>query len=164
MEPAEPETEAGIPGGEEEPQEIYIDVCGAVSCPGVYILPEGSRVFRAIEAAGGFTEEAARASVNQAAVLQDAMKLYVPTEEEVQAGGTAPDAGGTGRADDGRVNLNTAGMEELCGIPGIGKARASDILAYREQHGSFSSIEELMQISGIKEGTFSKIRDLITVD
>lgn len=145
-----------IPEFTESPkkQEIYVDVCGAVAEPGVFCLPEGSRVFQAIDAAGGFLPEAAENYVNRAQGLSDGEQLYVPTKEEALESGTEHA---------GKVNLNTADETELCTLTGIGASKAKAIIAYREENGPFASIEDLMKVEGIKEGTFHKIKDEIEV-
>lgn len=134
---------------------IVIYICGAVLHPGVYELPEGSRVIHAIEAAGGLLEEADPHEVNQAGLLADGEQIRIWTKDEVKE----TDAG----KGDGKVNLNRATKEELMQLPGIGEAKANAILAYREEQGDFRSIEDVMKISGIKESVFSQIKDLITV-
>ena len=151
-----------------EPETIFVDVCGAVTNPGVYEINADSRVFQVIEAAGGFLSEAASSTVNQAQPVSDGQQIYVPTQEEVEEG-TLPAAiqpvdpgSGTG-ATDGVVNINTADAEALKSLTGIGDAKAQAILAYREEHGPFSDIEEIMQVPGIKESTFSAIKDKIAV-
>ena len=155
---------------------IYVHVCGAVRHPGVYPMAEGTRVYEAVALAGGFLPEADEQWLNQAAVIGDAQKLYVYSKEETQqmemepagdglSGGAEPadnvEASSSGGSD--LVNLNTASKEELMTLPGIGEAKAEAILQYRSEHGAFSSAEELLQISGIKEGVFSRIKDRITV-
>lgn len=150
------------------PSVIYVDVCGHVARPGVYTFTEGSRIYEAIEAAGGFTEDAAVTAVNRAEFLTDAMQLYIPSREEFYGSGDMPAAdiaaaGTASPADDGTIDLNTAGMDQLCTLPGIGESKASAILAYRDKYGPFASVEELMQVNGIKEGTFAKIKDRIAV-
>lgn len=152
-----------------EPEMIFVDVCGAVTIPGVYEIDADSRVFQAIEAAGGLLPEAASSAVNQAQPVSDGQQIYVPTQEEVEEG-TLPAAiqpaeseTGTGASADGVVNINTADASALKSLSGIGDAKAQAILAYREEHGSFSSIEEIMQVPGIKESTFSAIKDKIAV-
>ena len=133
---------------------IFVHVCGAVKREGVYELPYGSRVYEAIEAAGGFCEEADVRNVNQAEVLEDEERVYVPViGEEVQ---TDSDEGG-------KININKASKEQLMTLPGVGASRAESIIAYRKEQGSFQSIEDIMQVSGIKEGLFEKIKDLITI-
>lgn len=136
---------------------IYIHVCGAVMKEGVIMLPEGSRGQDALDAAGGFAENAARDAVNLAETLTDGTKLYFPTTEET--------AGGMWTAEEksGLVNINTAGVEVLCTLPGIGESKAKSIVAYREANGSFGNIEDIMKVSGIKDNAFNKIKDLITV-
>lgn len=141
-----------------EPLVIYVYVCGAVKEPGVVRLPEGSRGQDALDAAGGFAEDAAKDAVNLAAVLTDGMKLYFPTpEESPEAEREAQDR------DAGLIDINTAEVELLCTLPGIGETRARAIVAYREENGAFGSVEEIMQVSGIKDGAYNKIKALITV-
>lgn len=168
-----------------EPEVIYVDVSGAVVSPGVYRLEAGSRVFQAIEAAGGCTSEASAVWLNQAAGLSDGQKVYVPTAQEAEAAGesTADGAGFWGEAGiqpsvtdqdpgtageissgDGKVNINTADKEQLTTLPGVGSSKAEAILAYRQEQGGFSSIDEIMNVEGIKEGVFAKIKDKISVD
>ena len=150
---------------------IYVYVCGAVANAGVVSLPAGSRVFEALEAAGGLTEEADTRTLNQAAFLEDGEQITVLTREEAaetDVTDTDPaadraDTAGTSSGDSGKVNLNTATAEELQSLPGIGQAKAAAILSYRETYGAFASIEELMNISGIKEKTFQQLQDLIEV-
>lgn len=165
---------AGV--GNSTSEMCYVYVCGAVNAPGVYELPTGSRVYEAIAMAGGMTGEADGRSLNQAAQVADGQQITVYTKEEAeklpkngsgagtaeQSAGSGEDlsAGGTGKA---KVNINTAGREELMTLHGIGAARADAILAYREKHGSFSRIEDIMNVEGIKEKAFAKIRDDIVV-
>lgn len=139
-------------------QEICVYVCGAVEIPGVVFLSDGSRVADALEAAGGFAEDAAQEAVNLAAKVSDGEKLYFPTREEY-----VPQAQQEEAAAAGLVNINTADVSQLCTLPGIGESRAADIIAYREAHGSFAACEDIMQVSGIKESVYSKISGKITV-
>ncbi len=139
---------------QETNEKIYVHVCGAVKNPGVYGFASGSRVYEAIEEAGGFTEEAAASQVNQAQTLEDEMRLYIPRIDETES---------QAEAGSGKVNLNTASEEQLMTLPGIGEAKAKSIIAYREKHGAFQKIEDVMEISGIKEALFQKIQDFITV-
>lgn len=138
---------------------IYVHVCGAVKEPGVVRLPFDSRAVDAVLAAGGFCEEADTDCVNLAAFLTDGEQLYIPTKEEAAAGYTRASE----EIKSGLVNLNTADADTLCTLPGIGESRARDIIAYREQHGGFTAAEELMQVSGIKESIYEKLKELITV-
>ena len=151
-----------------EAETIFVDVCGAVISPGVYEINADSRVFQVIEAAGGFLPEAASSTVNQAQPVSDGQQIYVPTQEEAEEGALPaaiqPADPGSETADaNGVVNINTADAAALKSLSGIGDAKAQAILAYREEHGFFSSIEEIMQVPGIKESTFSAIKDKIAV-
>lgn len=141
---------------------IYVDVCGAVKCPGVYELDEDARAFEALERAGGLLDEACTAAVNRAEKLQDGQKLYIPTKEEWEQN-RLPEASGAAPVSDGLVNINTADVEELCSLPGVGESRAKAIIQYREDHGAFGAIEEIQNVSGIKNGLFLKMKDLIKV-
>ena len=109
----------------EIPETIYVDICGAVTSPGVYELPYGSRVFQAIEKAGGYL----------------------------------PENTGT----DQKINLNTADVSQLTTLTGVGESKALAIIAYREENGPFTSIEDIMNVPGIKEGTYEKIKDKIAI-
>ena len=162
---SETEEEGAVPQEEQEPAEtVYVYVCGAVNAPGVYELKKDARVFEAITLAGGMTAEAAPEAVSQARTVADGEQIYVPTVREVQMQGSGVEDIVTGNADvSGKVNINTAGKEELMTLTGIGEAKAQSILDYREEHGSFGSIEELMQIEGIKEGVFNKIKQDIMI-
>ena len=162
---------------------IYVDVCGAVANPGVFQLAAGSRVFQAIEAAGGYLPEAALTCVNRAGVLTDGQQLYILTQEEMERQGLDPvemakasdgqmnGSTGTGQntgmtaqvQQDNRININTADEAQLTTLTGIGATRAQAIIAYREENGPFASIEDIMNVQGIKEGTFAKIKDEIVV-
>ncbi|MBO6206870.1 MAG: helix-hairpin-helix domain-containing protein [Lachnospiraceae bacterium] len=152
---------------EEAPAVCFVHVSGAVREPGVYELPEGSRLYEAIGMAGGFTEEAAAAYCNLAAVLEDGAQYHIPTEEEAGSmpGGSKEGVGSpTGAYDaQGRLDLNRASKEELMQLTGIGESKAEAILSYREEHGGFADAEELKQVSGIGDATFEKLQDDITV-
>ncbi len=144
-----------------------VHVCGAVERPGVYELPQGSRIYQAIECAGGLSNEADPNYLNQADFVSDGEKVYVPTREEVAEmdsplQNVVTQSGETG-VPSGLVNLNTASEEQLCTLPGIGSSKARSIIAYREEHGSFDRIESVMNVAGIKDGLFQKIKAYITV-
>lgn len=149
----------------ESVQKIFVYVCGAVCAPGVYEADSKTRVYEIIAMAGGLTEEAAADAVNQARVAADGEQIYIPTKEEAktQMPGADPQMPGQESAGKQKVNLNTATKEELMTLSGVGESKAESILAYREEKGGFQSTEELMQISGIKEGLYNKIKDDITV-
>jgi len=156
---------------------VYVHVCGAVKNPAVYSLPEGSRVCDAIAKAGGLMETAADDYVNQARFLSDGERVYIPEKGELSslsasqyaAGQPVNNAGGsqcgsnvqTGGQEPLPVNINTAGISELTTLPGIGESRAESIIAYREMHGAFSKIEDIMKISGIKGAAYEKIKERI---
>lgn len=146
----------------EENEDIYVHVCGEVNQPGVYCLPAGSRLYEAIEAAGGLKEGAAAESLNQAQEAKDGQQIYVPSIEEPLKEGVY-DEGEQAEASDGKINLNTAAKEQLMTLTGIGEAKAAAIIRYREENGGFQSIEELMEVEGIKEGVFNKIKDQIKI-
>lgn len=169
--------------GETQPEMIYVDVCGAVANPGVFQLAAGSRVFQAIEAAGGYLPEAVQNCVNRAGVLTDGQQLYILTQEEMErqgldpaemagasdgqmngSAGTGQNAGLTVQAQqDNRININTADEAQLTTLTGIGATRAQAIISYRQENGPFAVIEDIMNVQGIKEGTFAKIKDEIVV-
>lgn len=152
--------------GKEASLHCYVHICGEVVSPGVYELEEGSRVFQAVEKAGGFTDKAAAESLNMAERINDGMKIVVLNKEEAEAAKirgdffSSEEASETGNS---KVNLNTAAKEELMTLRGIGEAKADDIIRYRESHGGFKTIEDIMKISGIKEAAFQKIKENITV-
>ena len=146
---------------EEKQEAIYVHVCGEVVNPGVYRLHTGSRIYEALEAAGGLSDEASAEALNQAEQIEDGQQIYVPSREEkeqqiLENQSADPEA-------EGKVNLNTASKEQLKTLNGIGEAKATAIIQYREEHGGFQKIEELMEVEGIKEGTFQKIMDQIKI-
>lgn len=153
----------------QEPEICYVYICGAVKAPGVYMLDAGDRIYEAIALAGGLSEDASTAAVNQAETVSDGQMIFVPTVEEAAAGiGTASIESGdtTSEQDtvsDGRVNLNTATLAELMTLSGIGESKAQSILDYRTKNGAFSSVEEIMNVDGIKEGLYNRIKDSIRV-
>lgn len=167
----------------EETKTLVVHICGAVSAPGVYELPAGSRIIDAVEAGGGFLPEAEEACCNLAEEIVDGCQIYIMTKSESCADGqtekkagiqTSPDSdmqttdrnvrsNSAPALENGLVNLNTADVAALMTLPGIGESRAKAIISYREQHGAFAQIEDIMKISGIKQAAFSKIKDKITV-
>lgn len=144
--------------GEEKTVSIWVYVCGEVRAPGVYELPEGSRITDAVEAAGGMTGDAAETYLNLAETLSDGQKIEVPSVEMAEALEEA-----AAQDTSGLVNLNRATEAELMTLSGIGESKAKEIVRYRESRGGFQKPEDLMNIPGIKEGVFHKIRDQITV-
>lgn len=142
---------------------IYVHVCGAVACPGVYEIPEGSRMYEAIAMAGGMLPEADENYLNLAGILQDGSQIQVLTKEETkqQNSNILQNSESTQNS---KININTASVKELTQLSGIGDSRASAIIAYRSKHGSFQSIEQIKQVDGIKDGLFEKIKEEITVN
>lgn len=155
----------GEDGAGKDRQYCVVHICGAVKEPGVYTLEEKSRIYQAVEEAGGFREDAASDYLNQADLIADGMKIYVPTKEEADSlafpGGWTNT--GSEEKEKGLVNINTAGEELLKTLPGVGESKARSIIAYREKNGGFRQTEDIMNVEGIKEGLFQKIKDSITV-
>ena len=135
---------------------IVVYVCGAVEEPGVFSLPKDSRAKDALDAAGGFSENAAVSSVNLAARLKDEEMICVLTLEEQAQEDSA-------REGSSLININTADINTLCNLPGIGESRARDIVLYRKENGAFQIKEDIMKVTGIKESLYKKICDLIIV-
>lgn len=157
------------------PAPVRVYVTGAVANSDVYFLPAGSIVKDAIVAAGGFTSEADLERINQALELKDQQQIHVPRLGEDNApppvqGGASPEDNNNpandkvGPTTGGLIRINTATLEELDSLPGIGPAIAQRIIDYRENNGGFKTIEEISEVSGIGEATFAKIKDLITVE
>lgn len=146
----------------EEPEEVIIDICGAVNDSKVVTLPAGSRVEDAIKAAGGITDEADLSGINRAAELSDGEKIYIPTADEVERGIELPSAEGNISAD-GSININEATAEELETLNGIGPVTAEKIIQYRTEYGKFENKEDLMEVNGIGEKTYAQIKDKIRV-
>lgn len=171
----EDEEKDGTKATEEETPQIYVDVGGAVNTPRVVCIPEGARVFEAIEAAGGISADAETKYINMAAECSDGEKIYVPDQEEMAAAQSGEDTEGlfasemeeqtgSGSQDDnGTVNINTATSEELQTLDGIGPAMASRIIEYRQTNGDFTSVDDLGNVSGIGEKTLEKLRPHVSV-
>ncbi len=149
----------------------FVYICGAVNVPGVYEVEQNTRLYEVVEAAGGLREDAAEESVNQARQIEDGEMIRILTQEEAaQAGDEEAGEGAendvkaeTANDSDGRIDLNLATVAELMTLPGIGQAKADSIVRYREKNGAFSSIEEIKQVEGIKEGVYNRIKDNIKV-
>ena len=152
---------------------IIVHVSGAVKQEGIVELEENSRVADAIELAGGVREDAYMKDVNLAELLEDGMKIYIPSKEEVEnqkesgnyVGNTNTSNKNTTDKNDlnSKVNINTATKEELDTLPGIGESTANKIINYREENGKFKSIEEIKEVSGIGDSKFEQIKDLIEI-
>lgn len=146
-----------------ESEAVWIHVCGEVKKPGVYRFAKVPRVIDAINKAGGFTKRAQQDCINLAQVMEDGQQLVVEAiqkekKEKKRAGKTA-----SSNTNMNKVNINDASKEELMTLKGIGEAKAEQILSYRKTNGNFSKIEDIMMITGIKEGVFSQIKDSIMV-
>ena len=180
------ESGGGSTGGSTEPSSIVVYVSGAVKTPGVYTLAPGSRVDDAVRAAGGLSERAESAGTNLAAQLSDGEHVHVAaTGESAPSGALGPSSGsdaaggkeGAGASGKGagkkaaagqkagaaKVNVNTAGAEELQTLPGVGPATAKAIIAWREENGRFRSVDDLLDVSGIGKATLAKFRDRVSV-
>ena len=181
---------AGQKEEEKETKTVKVYVCGAVRSPDVYSLEENMRVVDAVDAAGGFTDDAGTDYLNLAAPVSDGEKIYIPTSVEIEealaegeelygtivnitsntpgiengnnGAGTEMSHESTNSAE-GMVDINTADKSTLMTLPGIGESKADKIIAYREQNGGFASIEDIMLVGGIKEGLFNKVKDKICV-
>ncbi|MDR1815369.1 MAG: helix-hairpin-helix domain-containing protein, partial [Clostridiales Family XIII bacterium] len=168
------ETPQDEPADAAEPLFVFVDVGGAVASPGVIAMPAGSRIVDAIAAAGGLSDDADVSGLNQAVVLADSDKIYVPTADEVLSGNVPTSAGQGGRQDaaptagtvggsaaaaaSGIVNINTADSDGLQQLSGVGPATAQKIIDYRNTYGAFLKPEDLMNVSGIGEKTFAKLK------
>ncbi len=151
---------------------IYVHICGAISKPGVYKLASTSRVVDVIDMAGGLTSKADSVAINQAKILSDSEQIYIPkkgekltenTDSEQNLSDESSVDSNEGTATQNKVNINKASKLDLITLPGIGEAKADIIIQYRNKNGSFSKIEDIMNITGIKEGLFNKISEYITV-
>lgn len=140
-----------------------VHVAGAVRRPGVYALEAGMRVDDAVRLAGGATRRADLGAVNLAAKVQDGRQVLVPERAPRGAAPASPGAAGPGETTAGPLNLNTATLEQLNALDGIGPATAQSILDFREEHGGFGSVDELGQISGIGEKRLATLREAVTV-
>ena len=151
------------------PAPLLVHVTGAVARPGVVSLPAGSRVQDAILAAGGLTADAETNALNLSGKLKDGERLHVPVAGEMAAAPAVEPVSDRQPANlaldqEGPVNLNTASAEQLMALPGIGEVKAAAIIAYREAHDGFKTIEEIMEVSGFGEATFERLKDSIIVE
>lgn len=146
-----------------EPKEIFVYLTGEVKNPGVYKLKTESRLYEAIELAGGLTEKADSKAINLAKVLQDEDHFHLPAKGETTSYDYNPSLNPSGTTNQGKINLNTATQKELESLPGIGPTLASRIIEYRKANGFYQTIEDVKKVSGIGEKRFEAIKDLITV-
>ena len=160
-----------------------VDIKGEIQFPGMYSLPPASRILDVIEKAGGLTEDADISVINLSKKIQDEMVIIIYSKEEVsnfektkekekivqsnciqkEENALKNDACITNQTVQGKISINTATQQELMTLPGIGESKAKDILSYREKNGPFQKIEDIMNISGIGESLFVKIKEDITV-
>lgn len=138
---------------------IFVHILGAVDNPGLYELRDGARAVDAVAAAGGFTKKADQAGLNLARFVTDGEQIIVPTIGDSSAGG--PSA--SGAVVPGKVNINTADAAALETLPRIGPAMSARIIAWRDSNGRFTTIDDLMSVTGIGEKTFDGLKDLVTV-
>lgn len=155
---------------DEKDEKIYIDICGEVKNPGVYVFDSEPRIVEVVERAGGFTKKADKNALNQAQTVSDGTKLTVEAKKNGVNSSANGKQGTEGKKEsekslqsEGKININQATKEELMALNGIGESRAREIISYRETNGRFSKIEDLMNIPGIKDGIFNRVRDKITV-
>ena len=146
---------------------VVVDVEGAVAKPGLYTLSEGARVRDAIEAAGGFSQDAAQAGTNLAAKVSDGDQVYVPSVKDAeQEAADTPQVSGQAapaKGSNGKININTASVEELQQLSGIGPSLAQRIIDYRKTNGRFGSIEHLKKVSGIGDTRYANLKDKICI-
>lgn len=144
--------------------EMAVYVSGAVKHPGLFRFQGKARVSDAIDAVGGFCKNASTDSINMARILEDGEQIHIMTLKQAKAAKKHANASPQNTTDNGGlININQATKEELMQLPGIGESKAFAIITYREEHGNFQTTKDLMQISGIKEGVYNKIKDLITI-
>lgn len=160
---AERIAQGGVEKKEEKAQSktIVVDIKGAVARPGVYEINDTARVNDVVAMAGGFTKEADQTKVNLAAKVHDEMMIYVPARGETNVSSANPPL--IPSSDSKKVHINTASEEEILQLSGIGPSKAAAIIAYREEHGPFEKVEDLLNVTGIGEKTLEKIREQIVV-
>lgn len=181
-------TENNITEEDSTDNNIVVHISGAVEQEGIVELKKNSRIADAIERAGGLKEEACMDKINLAYVLEDGMKIHIPTEKEMESqkemevkeyitkssgsniednfksnSNSIQNSGSTTLVKNAKININTATQTQLETLPGIGSSTAIKIINYREQQGKFKSIEDLKNVSGIGDNKFNKIKDLICV-
>lgn len=145
---------------------LWVQIDGAVSAPGLYRFDPGSRVADALKAAGGLAPSAAANRVNQAALLKDGDQIVVPeVGEELPVNQASEIAPAPLRFQPGqKIDLNTATLEELMQLPGIGETKAERVITYREAHSGFRSIDEIQEVEGIGPETFERLKDFLTIN
>ncbi len=165
--PAPTATHTAQPGPSPTPAPIFVEIKGQIVLPGIYSLEKGERLFDLIERAGGFTSIADERRVNNAFLLRDGDFFYIPAEGEAIPE-TARNAPGNNPLDDANffaypLDVNTAAQDAFESLPGIGPAKAADIVAYRDQSGPFESVDDLLNVPGIGPTILESIREYLTV-
>jgi competence protein ComEA len=166
-----PTSSASAPSGaspgtatEQPTEELVIDVVGKVRKPGIVTVPKGSRVYEAIEAAGGLKGNVDTSSVNMARVLTDGEQILIGRTPAAVPGPAGGGTGGTAPpAPTAKINLNTATAEQLDTLPGVGPVTAQAILSWRQENGRFTSVDDLLDVKGIGDATLANLRNLVTV-
>ena len=162
---------------ETKEEKIVVHITGAVNKEGIIELEENARLADAIEKAGGTKENADIKNINLATILEDGMKVHIPTVEETQTNNENINVENNANSQinagtkiitsntktQGKININTATEEELDTLPGIGPSTASKIIDYRKENGKFKSVEEIKEVSGIGDAKYEKIKKLITI-
>jgi len=155
---------------DEEVENIKVYITGEINNSGVYELKKGSRVIDLIKLAGDLTKDGDLNAINPARTLRDGESITIPkkvlvnslTEEDAPSNNLSTSQ--SGKTKEGLININRASKSELMELPGIGEVKSQAIIDYREENGSFVSIEDIKEVSGIGDKTFEKIKDKITVD
>lgn len=154
---------------------FYVDVKGAVKSPGVYLFKDGTRVNEAIEEAGGLNKNANTSNINLSQKLTSEMVIYVYTNSEIKNGAKALNCSTTcnceivevdncyEKTNQNKININTASLDDLQKLSGIGKSKAEAIIKHRETNGLFERVEEITEVSGIGTALFENIKEYITV-
>lgn len=155
------ETEENMETQEKNINQITIHITGEVNNPGIVILDEGARIVDALEAAGGETQNADINKLNLAYVLDDGEKLYIPSKNEEEKEYII--RGNGNQTETAKVNINTAQIEELSTLPGIGEATANKIIEYRKENGKFEKIEDIKNVPGIGDSKFQNIKEMLKV-
>lgn len=165
--PQPSETPTTIIETETEPQTILIEIKGQVASPGVFEMHSDARLHEAIKLAGGLLPDADELTLNLAMKLADEMSIYVPKVGETEAAPaviTQAPGSGKSQSSNGTININAADEAELIALPGIGPSKAAAIIAHREEHGPFTAIEGLKDVTGIGDKTFESLKDMISVN
>lgn len=150
-------------------EKIVIHIAGQVANPGIVELKDGARIVEAIEAAGGVTSDANLEKINLAYVLEDGMKVYIPSiadDDEnnyVTTGSSGVSSNSSNATQTLKININTASVDDFSKIPGIGSSIASRIVEYRKENGKFSTVEDIKNVSGIGDAKFNNIKNYIYV-